>query len=457
MENFKTAEPDSGQKEAIDSRWYGRFKKIGSFQAYEYLDGDREYREAQRLGFLSGQIENPELDYPKINFTRITEIENALMDLKADIISQESDEFIKQVYRWKINEKIAEIRLLQAVKTGEARRFELYSQFIYGKPSPEIFNYTLYNLRLIVENGLKSDNPLISALASELVMQVSLPKNLESYQQPDEETIAAVRVETLRELGVLTEALEAPDNDSKLNAAEIRLIFEQALDKLQADGWSIVIDQSSKTAISVDQENKSVKVPESRMLAFSKLRTLIAHEIGTHVARRVNGERSKLKLLGLGLDRYEKGEEGVATMREQVLDGDAENYSGFDGHFAIGLAVGLDGHPRNFREVYSILEKYYFMKSLLSGKDQEAAFKLAQKNAWNRTVRTFRGTDCKTRGICFTKDIIYREGNIGVWTVAKNNPEEIMRFSVGKYDPANPRHIYILNQLGISDSDLDIV
>jgi hypothetical protein len=54
-----------------------------------------------------------------------------------------------------------------------------------------------------------------------------------------------------------------------------------------------------------------------------------------------------------------------------------------------------------------------------------------------------------------TRDIVYREGNIGVWRVVKNNPEEERRFSVGKYDPANPRHIWILEQLGISDEDLD--
>ena len=50
--------------------------------------------------------------------------------------------------------------------------------------------------------------------------------------------------------------------------------------------------------------------------------------------------------------------------------------------------------------------------------------------------------------------MIYREGNIGVWDVIRNNPDEMTRFSVGKYDPSNSRHIYVLDQLGISDEDL---
>ena len=156
----------------------------------------------------------------------------------------------------------------------------------------------------------------------------------------------------------------------------------------------------------------------------------------------------------MGLDRYEKGEEGVATMREQVLDEKIEDFAGLEGHLAIGLATGVDGKPRDFRAVYEIMEKYFYFKALSSGKEPEQALKSAQTIAWNRAVRTFRGTDCQTKGICFTKDIVYREGNIGVWEVVKENPKEMVRFSIGKYDPANERHIWILDQLGISEEDL---
>jgi hypothetical protein len=61
----------------------------------------------------------------------------------------------------------------------------------------------------------------------------------------------------------------------------------------------VIIDSSSKTAISVDLENKSIKIPESRVVTMKKLQSLIVHEVGTHVARRLNGERSSLQLLAL--------------------------------------------------------------------------------------------------------------------------------------------------------------
>jgi hypothetical protein len=63
-------------------------------------------------------------------------------------------------------------------------------------------------------------------------------------------------------------------------------------------------------------------------------------------------------------------------------------------------------------------------------------------------------SDAATRGVCCTKDIVYREGNIGVWDVLGKNPQELVRLSVGKYDPANSRHVYMLEALGIADQDL---
>ena len=59
------------QPEQVDSSWYGRFARYGSFQAYEYLDGDKRYREEQKDKFLKGEIENPLLDYPKIDAIRL--------------------------------------------------------------------------------------------------------------------------------------------------------------------------------------------------------------------------------------------------------------------------------------------------------------------------------------------------------------------------------------------------
>jgi len=98
-----------GEAEAgapIDNLWYERFQPIGSFQAYEYLDGNKQYREQQKQEFLNGHIENPTLDYPKIDPERLESDERSLLELKRDIIAQEPNETVKQAYRWRLNEKI---------------------------------------------------------------------------------------------------------------------------------------------------------------------------------------------------------------------------------------------------------------------------------------------------------------------------------------------------------------
>lgn len=437
---------------SLDVQWYPRFEQTGSFQAYEYLDGDKTFREQQKKQFLAGEIENPVLDYPKLKIEDLEKKEVDLLDLKDDILKGETDATIKQTYRWRLNEKIAELRMLKAVTNNDVRRFRKYTEFVYGKPSPEIFAYTIESLRSTLQPHLVSENTDLHQAAQAL--NESLPKNLPPVKissLPNEESIQAAQVTTLKELGSL---ITVPEGVENFNAEGIKQAFEQALSTLETEGWHVVIDTSSKTGISVDQEKKTVKIPESRTLVRKKLRTLVVHEIGTHVARRINGERSRLMLLGLGLDRYEQGEEGVATAREQAMEGKVSDFAGLEGHLAISLAAGLDGKPRNFREVFEIMEKYFTFEAMRNGKDLTQAKQEAQTSAWNRCVRTFRGTDCATPGICFTKDIIYRQGNIGVWDVIGKNPKEMLRFNVGKYDPANPRHILILDQLNITEADL---
>lgn len=435
----------------LDKKWYSRFEEIGAFQAYEYLDGDSAARAKEKEAFLAGEKENPDLDYPRLEEGTLLAKENELLDLKEKILASEKNEVVKNVYRWRLNEKIAENRLLLAAATGDTRRFRRYSEFIYGKPSKEIFEYTLGQVRQ--ELGQIADqnpNPLVQQEISRLLGDLPDVSGASTINGPDKSILPTVKSQTERDLG---DILDIPDSPEKLTDEEIRASFESALQSLSADGWVAVIDPK-RAGISVNQERKAVQVPPDRKMPTAELKGLIAHEIGTHTARRLNGERTRLRLLGLGLDRYEGGEEGIATLREQALADDADDYSGFDGHFAISLASGLDGHPRDFRETYALLFRYYFIKNLARGADAPEAEKKAANTAWGRAVRTFRGTDSKTPGACFTKDIIYREGNIAVWETLHRKEPEMQRWNIGKYDPSNPRHLWVLDELGITDTDL---
>lgn len=452
MEN-RSFERMTQKNEKLDEAWYEQFKELASFQSYEYLDGDKEYRQKQKEDFLERKIENPTLDYPKIDLEILKKREEGLRELRRQIKFNEENKTVNQLYRWKINEKIAEIEMLRATSEGKMRNFKRYSEFIYGKPSKEVFSYTVSSLRNDAEKQLLSENLEIQTAAKELLSFLpDFQNENQTFPLPKKEEVQFAQKNTFQEVGKI---LNINENKESYNAEEIKEIFKEALDKLKSENFEVVIEKSSKTGISVDQEKMQVKIPESREVTLKKLQTLIAHEIGTHVERRLNGERSKLMILGLGLDRYEKGEEGIATMREQSIGGKVKDFSGQEAHLAISLAAGLDGEPRDFRKVFEILKKHFLLKQLVSGKEFDEANKKAENDAWMRCIRTFRGSNCQTPGACFTKDIIYREGNIGVWDVIGKNPEEMTRFNVGKYDPTNPRHLWILSQLGITEKDLE--
>lgn len=439
--------------EPYDKDLFESLLDTASFQAYEYFNGDKNYRNEQKRQFLTNEITNPQLDYPDIDIDKINQVENILLSIKTDLILNEQNEVVKQAYRWKINEKIAEIRMMKSVANGDMKRFKRYSEFVYGEPSTEIFDYTINSISTEAEIYVDSDNSEISEAANNLLAILPEVDSKALINLPNKLSVDFAREQTLNELGDL---IDIPDELTVINAEQIHDAFKSALTKVGGEDWRINIDYN-RTAVGVNQENESVNIPSDRTVSRKKLCGLILHEIGTHVARRINGKNSRLRLLEIGLDRYESGEEGVATMREQALSGEVDDFKGLDGHLAISLSLGLDGQARDFRQVYDILERYYLFKNLISKKDYLKSFEKAQNTAWNRCVRTFRGTDCITPGVCFTKDIVYREGNIGVWDIIDNNPEEMIKFNIGKYDPTSSRHLWVLTQLGITDQDLDSV
>jgi hypothetical protein len=451
------------ENQTLDEKWYSEFEKIGSTAAVEYLKTNKAGEEEQKKKFLENEIGNPAFSYPAIKIDDIAAKEKALLELKSKILAEEPNEVIRKAYQWKINAKLAELRMIACAgatanpettpkeKAGLLHRFSRYSEFIFGAPDKEVFAFSIDSLKKTAEGLESSEDPQIARAANDFML--ALPVNKIEYTPPAEPTpelIARVEKETLREVGKM---IDLPERSEKFTAEEIKPVIEDILAALEAKGWTAVIE--NQPIFSISQAKRQVKIPVKANHTRERLQALIAHEIGTHVVRRLNGERSKFKLLGLGLDRYDQGEEGVTTIREQSIQKKFDQNPWLERHLAIGLAAGLDGTPHDFREVFGVMQKYHYMLSLKSGKNPAKAKVEADQKAWDRCVRTFRGTDCKTKGVCFTKDIIYAQGNIAVWDVIGKNPDELMRLSIGKYDPSNPRHLWILNQLGITEKDLE--
>lgn len=458
MEQEPAISPEA-KPEPYDKEWFDELQRVGGDSGiYSSLDPIDKgvHRSQEREKFETGKIENPVLDYPKLKQEELQQRESRLVDLKKKIIDKdclgdEKMELVQQVWRWKMNEKIAGVRMLEAAASGDMKRFQAYSEFIYGAPSPEIFAFSIHFLFSEIEKYESSENIHLRKAAEDL--KKSLPENssvLDVRQLPNDETFTFAKNQTFQELGHL---INLPEDQEEFSAGEIQKVLESALVQARLDGWKVVIDPN-RSDMMVSGAKKEVSIPAERNSSRQRLTELIVHEIGTHAIRRQNGERSRLLLLGSGLDRYQD-DEGVTGLREQVVRESIDDFTHLDRHLAISLARGLDGVPRDFREVYTVMQKYYLFNELSKGEPEDIALKKSKDEAWKRCIRTFRGTDCKTKGACFTKDIIYREANMDVWDVVRKNPQEMMRFNIGKYDPANPRHIMILERLGITDEDLN--
>lgn len=416
--------------EAIDDRWADRLGEL-LISAFELLDGEAETRAKEKAQFLADEKENPQLDYPQLKEFPFDETEAALMNLKMDIMREEENPLLIEIYRTKINEVLAEVRMLKMARDGDDGNFFAYSKFVYGKPSAENVSVMSDILRNKVSQGYEDKNK------TEAIDELTdLLKVIPSGEY---------------EPSRLVEGAGLKGRVS--SAEEVESAFREALDEIGATDWKVVThNNSSITNLRVSQKNKEVSVPldqASRMLN-RLLQGFIQHEVFGHVKRRVEGERSTLKLLGYGLDRVEKGEEGVATYLEQQVTG-AEHFAHPQRYFAIALAMGeVDGVKRDFRQTFEVLKQYY-ISTLKSGDDLEAR---AIDSAWTLAVRVFRGTTCTTPGAVFTKDLNYFVGNKETWALVNTDSSVVQYFSIGKFDAFNDRHIGWLVQLGITDEKL---
>ncbi len=424
----------SNQEKVLDIEWYDRFQEL-SLEAFSMLDGIAEVRFEEKQRFLNAETENPSLDYPKLKNINFSFQENALIQLKTEILENETNEIVKEIYRTKINETIAELRMLQAARDGNDKAYARYSSFVYGYPTVENTTIMSEIIQEKVARG-KTDKKRVAANKIRPILEKLVP-NIPERKDP------LVLVE---ESNRRAESLE-----------EVVSAFETALIEVGAvDGWSVVANiDSGITNFRVSQKEKAVYVPANKAVGMltQDIQSYIQHEVFGHVQRRINGENSILKLLGTGLDRVEKGEEGVATVNEQLVKG-ADTFSHPERYFAIALARGdVDGIKRDFRKTFEVLKQYYI--TVLKGKNDGPTLEdRAADWAWSLCVRVFRGTTGQTPGAVFTKDLNYFVGNKETWALINTDERITQYFTIGKFDAYNQRHVGWLVSLGITDEKL---
>ncbi len=428
--------------EAIDEYVFPQIDRVKIPVSRDILP-DADNITEQKNKFLAGDVDEINFTYEKNKDIWYDEKEIILLDLKHELsVRRDFPEIIRKEYLYAINERLAKIRILREIQLAEkdgrqeyhARRFDAYSRFIYGVPHPEIFANVIATLQKKLQT--KDGTP-------DLVVQQAydrLQTIIESHQKLDVPN------------SIPPFQADAPSEDTEdvlVNAEELKRIFDEAIQETSlSDGWKVIIDSTGKrNHISVNGGVKKIRIPNSEQLALrigskkltkQKILGLIEHEIKTHALRHHNGSRSELKLLGTGLRNYIEGEEGLATYREQQ-ETKVDDYAGFSLYFAAGLAKGLDGGgERAFAAVHKILKDYFLVNE--TGVTESAA----AQSAWNVCLRIFNGTPGNIPGVIFSKDTVYRKGNIATWQLMNAHSSDDFELTLsildfGKFDQTNER------------------
>ncbi len=416
-------------KPKLDREWFVQLKELEhDWSPLWWMQVDYQESQKQQRLFLEGAARNPALVYNRYSHEDLDRRQAQYQDFLGRLTRRESNELVRHVYQDVIQERMDTLDLLRESLGTDSLAFSQRSQVLFGKPRVDVFHRLLNNL----------------AAVADLQKVLPLSPTLEKTRETAHHSTAVLLKDRLRFFTDLV------TEDSDYGAEEIAEVLRASLQLLGLLDWRVEI-HSEAYAVVAGIRSKQVTIPAWRRATGDQLRGLLVHEIGTHVLRGINGERSPLLLLAYGLSGYVQGEEGLAAWKGNLVRRKRSQFVNSMQYLAISLALGLDGQLRDFREVFEILRRIYLVlrTSSLHRAAWSVGAETAEEQAWRICLRVFRGTDGKTRGACFTRDVLYQHGFEGIKEVLKQRPSEAARWDYGKYDPSNPAHVEVLDALGL--------
>jgi hypothetical protein len=210
--------------------------------------------------------------------------------------------------------------------------------------------------------------------------------------------------------------VEYPKNQRKLGHEEIVRVFDTVFDELGLKEWSV------NESINIAKQGVKVGVKKKEVLVYKdiertpfKLRKTIVHEVGTHVLRAHNGERTGFEALSkANLSSYLDIEEGLAMFNEMKMGLLTERW--LKNKAAMAWAIYL-GRYMSFRELYNVM-----------------LGALPKKTAFNVVYRVKRGlADTSYPGI-YAKDSVYFRGFRRVKRKLEREPRLYNQLYAGKID-----------------------
>ena len=408
---------------ALDDAWISRLQKAAGVAPYPYFVLGPSPVELRMLFDVfedSGYRSNPVLKPDKQGLldSHIEDSVRHLQELQADISLREKNIIVRDLYIERIDELLASLEMITAADSGDIGKFRELNARVYGAPNPGIFH--------AAKAALDTDDNTIFA--------------------PDEAAYQHVWDAHNGIGGYFEQLFEGVDipADGPIDQYIGDELLRALLRNLEATDYTIV--DAPDLYWGVNHTDKQLIRPKWYSMTRPEFLGIVGHEIGSHLLELLRGSKSRLALLGFGLAGYEQYNEGRALIREQVAYPDWKSFAATDRwheilcrHVSIGLAAGMNGKPWTFSEIYSyMLDKY---ARRLPYEEQ------AHRPTWRLLTRCLSGTD--GQGGAYYKDIVYLEGNLRCWQLAKQDPDIIMLGDSGKYNHANLDQVERLHKLEV--------
>ncbi len=139
-----------------------------------------------------------------------------------------------------------------------------------------------------------------------------------------------------------------------LDSKQVKEIFFKRLQERNIINWKILLDEIP-SKISVNTLNKTIKINKYQTFSSLKVKSLIEHEIGTHILRYENGLKQKYKIFRYGFPNYLQTEEGLAILSEHK-----NNLLSNDDMLVYCCRVigSYFSNQKNFYELFNIINSY---------------------------------------------------------------------------------------------------
>ncbi len=453
MTSLKTPHTSS-----IDEHWYHRLKPLlaGIGETFVTLEPPaNELQHARHQFIRSGYQDNPRLFPVGSHITRLASYRNRLATLQNDIVKTEEIVEVRTLYTERIREVIANIDMIIAAARNDRKAFLQTNTFIYGQPDKKVFAASCAWIR---QEVMTAHNRVDTRLLDKLLEIVPDVSGDSTLLQPRDEVFHAVQSAHFAPRGYIEQLF------AHTNIPEQTIITPSIGDPITRQvikniGSDFALTDSPSGLWAVLQSKRQVIRPKDLSLTPQAFMGIVCHEIGSHLLESTNGAAGKLKLLELGLDRYECGNEGRAFLREQIM---YEHFTDYINqptwsptkasweyrvaiHLIISLASGLYKRNYHFSDLYHLLTLLF--EFWTAKRNLPIDKTVIHDGVWSMAVRALKGTD-GTSG-AYLKDIVYLEGNIRCWQAAGKNPDIILYGDIGKFDIANTMHVQQLSRLGI--------